>query len=413
MAMSFRQTMQTPGARRLSSVVLSRAAVASSGLFTVLLTSRLLSTEARGTFATLQAAILIAAVVGCASLWLGISVMLPRRPDSRGLGLLLSLAWPLLLSLVIAGVVVMVGAAHGIANTATLSAFAAVSIVVMIYNNVQGLPVGINRIASYSMAEILRAVVGIATLGVVLAAGQRHPDNIILIWGLTSWGVAVTYLIADSRPYHFVRDNEFLRGVIIRSLRIHPNNIIGLAVLRLDIVVLAALSSQTQVAFYSFAVALSEGVWLIPGAIAVIGLADYSHLTITDALTTARRNLRRTFLAAAVTSIGLVAVGTLIILIFLRPTYHAAILPLVITATGALLYSAIHAVNPWIVVTLDRPGFSSLVAFSTLALNMVLLVVLASHGALGAAIASCIAYAFAGCIYTGLLASHHKAASKR
>lgn len=379
-------------------------AVGASGLLTVLLTSRLLSTNERGLFATVQAAVLVVAVIGCASLWLGISVMLPKHPRACGMALLASVAWSALL-LGAAALVVASGAVDGIASVPVLVAFVLVAVIVMMYTNVQGVPVGLNRITAYAKAEIVRAGIGVTALATLLALGQRHPSRLLLIWGLSSWGAATVYLVLRSRPYGRQRDWALLRGAISRSLRAHPNNVIALAVLRLDIVVLAALSSHTQVAFYSLAVALSEGVWLIPGAIAVVGLADYPRLDAVAAASLARRNLRRAFLAASATGAVLLTVGILLIVFVLPPAYDAAIVPLAITIGGALLYSANHAVNPWIVVALDRPGFSSLIAMSTLVFNMVLLVMLAAYGALGAAIASASSYAFASCVYVVVLRS--------
>jgi O-antigen/teichoic acid export membrane protein len=362
-------------------------------------------------FATLQAAVLIMAVVGCASLWLGISVMLPKHPRARLTALLMAVAWPIVLVAALA-LVLAAGVARGVGSPPALVAFVLVSLAVMVYTNVQGLPIGLNRIATYARGEIARAVVGVAVLCVLLVAGERQPSHVILIWGLASWGIAMAYLVAAGRPYAGRGQPTtghtalFVRGAVSRSLRAHPNNVIALAVMRLDIVVLAALSSHEQVAFYSLAVAVSEGVWLVPGAFAVVGLADYSQLDPRAALMTARENLRRTLAAAAVTSAALFLAGALLITVFLRPAYHAAIVPLAITIAGALFYSATHAVNPWIVVTLDRPGLSSLIAGGTLALNMVLLLMLAAHGALGAAIASAIAYGFAGGVYVAVLSNH-------
>src|SRR5262249_40685054 len=83
---------------RTSSVVISRGAIAASGLFPVLLPSSLLSPDARGVFAALQASVTIMAVCGCASLWLGISVVLPQVPAARRAAVKLAVIWPLCFS---------------------------------------------------------------------------------------------------------------------------------------------------------------------------------------------------------------------------------------------------------------------------------------------------------------------------
>ena len=269
---------------RTSSVVISRAAVAGSGLFTVLLTSRLLSPDARGVFAALQASVTIMGVCGCASLWLGISVLLPQLPAARGSALALAVIWPLLLSALLTIALVVFGPPAGITR-GVAAAFVAVSLPAMAYSNLQGIPIGLNRMTIYARAEVLRASTALVLVGCGMAVvGWRSPAVLVLLWGCGSWTLATCYILAACGPYHPKRVAGFVRAAVSRSLRIHPNSVVWLAVQRLDIVVLAVLSSHAQVAYYSLGVAIAEGVWLVPGAIAITGLADYSRLDPPEAL---------------------------------------------------------------------------------------------------------------------------------
>lgn len=384
---------------RTSSVALSRAAVATSGLLTVILTSRLLSPSARGTFAALQAAVTIMAVAGSASLWLGISVLLPKIPGGRRAALTLSVVWPLTLSGLLLVVLLATGVPGGVATGSGALAFVVASLVGMSYSNLQGVAIGLNRMRVYSRAEVLRAASAIALVGVGLAAGARSAPALILLWGFGSWCLAGIYLVAVCRPYARAPAVGFVRAAVGRSLRIHPNSVVWLGIQRLDIVVLAGLSSHAQVAYYSLAVAISEGVWLVPGAVAITGLADYPRLDARQATAAVERNLRRTFAASVPTALVLVAAATVLIVVVLPNAYGASILPLIVCVLGTTLVSVSQAISPWIAATLDRPGISSLIAVSTLALDMTLLVLLAPHGALGAAIASTLAYAGASVLY--------------
>jgi O-antigen/teichoic acid export membrane protein len=396
---SVRVTLAGLAHGRTSSVVISRAAVAGSGLFTVLLTSRLLSPDARGVFAALQASVTIMGVCGCASLWLGISVLLARRPAARWAAVKLAVIWPVCLSALLAVVLLVVGPPPGI-GTGVAAAFIAVSLPAMVYSNLQGVPIGLNRMTSYARAEVLRATVALVLVGCGMAlAGWRSPAVLVLLWGCGSWTLASVYVLAACRPYRRERVAGFVRAVVSRSVRVHPNSVVWLAVQRLDIVVLAALSSHAQVAYYSLGVAIAEGVWLVPGAIAITGLADYSRLEPAEASAVVRRNVRRTLTWSTGTAVVLLVLGSGLILLVLSPAYHAAIAPLAVTVAGTTIVSAGQAISPWVAATLNRPGLSSLIASATLALDMGVLVAAAGLGALGAAIASSVAYLAATLCY--------------
>lgn len=396
---SMRVTLAGLTRGRTSSVVISRAAVAASGLFTVLLTSRLLSPDARGVFAALQASVMIMGVCGCASLWLGISVLLPQVPAARWLALVLAVSWPLLLSAPLTVVLLVLGPPAGIA-TGVAAAFIAVSLPAMAYSNLQGIPIGLNRMTTYARAEVLRASTALVLVGCGMAlAGLRSPAALVLLWGCGSWTLATFYILVVCGPYHPERVVGFIRAAVSRSVRIHPNSVVWLAVQRLDIVVLAVLSTHAQVAYYSLGVAVAEGVWLVPGAIAITGLADYSRLDAPEAFAIVRRNVRRTLAWSAATAVVLLVVGSGLILLLLSPAYHAAIAPFAITIVGTTIVSAGQAISPWMAATLNRPGLSSLIASATLAIDIGVLVAAAGLGALGAAIASSVAYLAASVCY--------------
>jgi O-antigen/teichoic acid export membrane protein len=273
----------------------------------------------------------------------------------------------------------------------------------MAYSNLQGIPIGLNRMTTYARGEVLRAVTAVLLVGLgMVLAGLRSPALLIVLWGCGSWSVAMYYLLAACRPYPRSRIAGFARAVVSRSIRIHPNSVVWLAVQRLDIVVLAALSTHAQVAYYSIGVAIAEGVWLVPGAIAITGLADYSRLEPQAASALVWRNVKRTLAASAATAVVLLAAGTALILLALSPAYRAAVAPLAITIAGTTLVSVGQPISPWIAATLDRPGLSSLIASAALALDMGVLVAAARLGALGAAIASTVSYLAASVCYFGV-----------
>jgi hypothetical protein len=219
-------------------------------------------------------------------------VLLPQVPAARWLALVLAVSWPLLLSALLTVVLLVLGPPAGIA-TGVAAAFIAVSLPAMAYSNLQGIPIGLNRMTTYARAEVLRASTALVLVGCGMAlAGLRSPAALVLLWGCGSWTLATFYILVVCGPYHPERVVGFIRAAVSRSVRIHPNSVVWLAVQRLDIVVLAVLSTHAQVAYYSLGVAIAEGVWLVPGAIAITGLADYSRLDAPEAFAIVRRNVR-------------------------------------------------------------------------------------------------------------------------
>ncbi|MCW2967749.1 MAG: hypothetical protein JWM71_1521, partial [Solirubrobacteraceae bacterium] len=197
---------------------------------------------------------------------------------------------------------------------------------------------------------------------------------------------------------------DIARVAVRRSLRAHPANLAGLAVARLDIIVLAAVSSHAQVAYYSLAVVIAEAAWLMPSALAVTSLSDFVRLPPAEAWDAARRALGRTLGIAAVSAVLAAAGGVVAILVFLPGAYHAALVPLAIALAGAVPYSVGHVVSPYLVTTVDRPGLVTLIAAATMAVDVALVMAIGGPlGAIGAAIASTVAYAVHAVLNTAAL----------
>src|ERR1700685_2084721 len=103
---------------RLSLVVLSRVVVASSGTLIVLITSRLLGPDGRGTFATMQAAALLIGTAVSLSMWLGVSTRIAKSRDTA------TQAMPFALLASVCSVPLLVGLAFASlpSNSASLAA---------------------------------------------------------------------------------------------------------------------------------------------------------------------------------------------------------------------------------------------------------------------------------------------------
>jgi peptidoglycan biosynthesis protein MviN/MurJ (putative lipid II flippase) len=77
-------------------------------------------------------------------------------------------------------------------------------------------------------------------------------------------------------------------------------------------------------------------------------------------------------------------------------------------------YSVGHVVSPYLVTAVDRPGIATAIASITLVVDMALLLALGGPlGAIGAAIASTVAYAVHAALNLGVLSREGRRATAR
>jgi O-antigen/teichoic acid export membrane protein len=378
--------------------------VAASGVFTVLVTSMVLSPGDRGAFATIVAAAVLVGSLGSASMWLGISIELARAPKLVSQAVALSLAWPALLAVLALPVFLWVNGSLG----AAALAFGALGMVVVSYTVLQGVATGMLGVRRYAYADIGRAATSFALVACASLFLTRDPLLLSLAWG-AGFLFGTGYLVRCSLPWTerpVPSWSAFVRPVLSRSLRFYPTDLLRLGAMRLDIVLLAALAGTKEVAYYSLAAVLAEGVWLVPGALAITTLADLPRLETDAARALTRSAIRHALVFACLAAVAIGVLGTALILIVLPSEYHAAIAPLVISLVGTLAFSVPQVAGPHIVVVMNRALISGAIPGVTLVLNVALLVALAPQfGAIGASVASAIAYATAGVLCLVAVAS--------
>jgi O-antigen/teichoic acid export membrane protein len=377
---------------RSSPVAASRVAAAGLAALLVFVTSAVLSPAARGELAALQSAGILLATLGGGSLALGVSVVVGERAGmARSMAALSALA-----SLALAAVLVLLALtltpAAGVALTSGLAAVAAAAALAW-YGALQGVPIGLGALRAYAGADLARAVVSVAAVGIALALGSRDPAVLLVCWAAGPVAGALGLLgtvPAERTPGAF---GGGAREALRRSLRAHPANVVGLAVTRLDIVVLAAVSTKPEVAYYSLAVVIAEAAWLLPSALAVTAQSDYVRLAPDAAGRAAWAAVRRTVLASLASAIAAGALGAVCILAFLPDDYHAALAPLAVLLGGAVPYSVGHVISPYLVTAVDSARRATAIALATLAFDLALVIgVGGPWGAVGAAVASTAAY---------------------
>ncbi len=363
-------------------------------------TSRLLAPAERGELAAALAAANIAAAVLSGSLWLGTSIELRRHSGMSGAARTFAVLYPALvgiLALPLAAILIT-----GYRQGVWLWAIAA-ALVLTCYSLLQALALGSADIRGYATAEIVRSWPGaMLCVGAVAATGK-------VVWALAAWAVGPIlgsiYLFARA-PVSKARMKlmHYLRVVGPQSLRAHGGNILGLLSLRLDIVLLAAISSTTQAAYYSLAVAFGEVMWIFSSARGTVHLSEQIQGDPALARAHAIAVLKRLMAFMAGLAAILLIFGRFAIVTLAGEDYKAAIWPMQITVIGCALFAVVHVVMPYLVAGLRRPGLLTGIGTLTFTVNILLLFLLApGMGALGAAIASAAAYAITAAVCVSLL----------
>lgn len=379
---------------RPAPVAMARIVSAAMAALVVFVTSAVLTPAVRGEFAALQSAALLLATAGGLSLALGVSVAVGARADTARHATAVTLGAAAVLAVLLVPLGLVLAGPAGISD-ATATAVALVAATAAAYAGLQGVPIGLGRTARYGVGDVVRAVTSLAAVAIGLAAGLRSPGALVAVWGAgtVAGALAIGHLpLTTPRPTRPF--SQTAREVVRRGLRAHPTNLAGLAVARLDIVVLAAVSNRTEVAYYSLAVVIAEATWLMPSALSVTALSDFVRLPGTQARAAAGRALRHTVGIAGVSGVLALAGGVVATLLVLPDAYHHAIAPLAIAVAGAVPYSVGHVVSPYLVTAVDRPGISAAIAILTLVCDLLLVLLLGGPlGAIGAATASTAAYA--------------------
>ena len=333
-------------------------------------------------------------MVGSGSLWLGLALRVGSKPTDAGAGTVLAVIWTLCsLPVGLAVGFFVVRPLTAAELTAPTVAFAAAAI--GSYGILQGIPLGLGETSRYARTDIWRAAATLVGAAAVIAITESPTAVLLAIaLGYTLSAVSLALRTPGARTLAWPR-RSFVTAVFRDSLNAHVPNLLGIAVLRLDIVVLAFVATTAEVGLYSLASAFAEGVWLVPAAIGLVSVSDLARLSASDALAATNRGLRQAVAMGTLTAAVIGIVGSVVIDVAL-PQFRGAIAPLWISLAGAACYSVCQALSPYVIVGLRRPHWMTAITALTLATNIGLLFLLAPEaGAVGASTASSVAYALA------------------
>jgi O-antigen/teichoic acid export membrane protein len=249
-----------------------------------------------------------------------------------------------------------------------------------------------------NVAWLLQPVANVAINGALAVAGELTVGRALVAWvvgqGLTVV-VLVHYLV--TRGAGFGRPDRRLASRSVGfGLRAHAGRVLTLGNYRLDQWILGAVSGSRQLGLYSVAVSWAEALFYLPTAITLVQRPDLVRASKEDAASGAERAFRLAILVTAPLAIALVIAAPILCVVVFPDEFRDSIPQLRVLALGGFGIVALKLLGNALTAQ-GRPLLASAgtaVAFATtVALDLLLI---PSHGGMGAAIASTVAYTVGG-----------------
>lgn len=376
--------------------------VAALSLVNVVITSRSLGPEGRGSLAFLTTIAMLTSQLSSLGVEESIGNLAGGRPALRPSiatnGLVLAGALGALAASLVGAIVIVFPAVGGGSEPELLTlALCAIPILVL----------------QLYLQFLIRADYGFAITNAVSLLGPALNvvvNGSLALFGVLSVGAAlVTWIVGQlictgllalyvgRSLTGFGRVNRPLSGAMVGfGLKAHVGRVMKTGNYRLDQWLLGAIAGPTELGLYSVAVAWTEALFFLPEALATVLRPDLVRDSEADAGRRAAMGFRLALFLTGVLAAAFVVAAPLLCVVVFGEAFRGSIDDLRLLAPGALGIVALKILGNALVAQ-GRPLLSNAavaVAFLvTVALDLVLI---PHHGGLGAAIASTVAYTMGG-----------------
>ncbi|GAA4604468.1 hypothetical protein GCM10023195_15210 [Actinoallomurus liliacearum] len=247
------------------------------------------------------------------------------------------------------------------------------------------------RIDVNNRSGLLSVGVHCASLVLLAALGKVTLWWVVALWTMSA-ALPLVVLLPAARPRLRHCDLGMARRTLRLGLRYHTGLVSMFLLLRVDVLILGAMTTTAEVGLYAVAVTLME-LGRVPSDV-VANLAMPRQLEDDERAATVC-TVRSTRIAALVAagSVGfLCATAPFVVPAVYGPAFTGAVGPLLALAPGLWAIGASRPVGAFL-LRLDRPLRNSVTAVAALTANVALnLALIPSYGAGGAAFASSVGY---------------------
>jgi len=246
----------------------------------------------------------------------------------------------------------------------------------------------------------LPAVINVAVNGSLVLVGKLTVGLALATW-IAGQAIATAIMV-----WHIARRSEgfgrpsmsLARRTLGFGTRSHVGRVMLLGNYRLDQWILGAMAGPTELGLYSVAVALAEALFLLPTSLAMVQRPDLVRVSQADAVRRSSAVFRNALILTFVTGVVLVLVAPLIIVVLFGEDFRGAINELRILACGAFGIVALKQLGNALTAR-QMPTRASLAIASAFVSTVVLdLLLIPTHGGIGASIASTVSYTLGGVV---------------
>lgn len=366
------------------------------GVLAGILVSRLLGAEGRGHYAVIISIATIATALGHLSVEQSQALLFTHEPQSRSSvaanSVYLGLGW----GAIVAGVTFVVVKSLGpsvfpiYATTGLVLGMLYIPLATGTIWTQQSLLLR-GRMTAFNLGPVLSAFVLAAGVGLLAISGLLTVTSVIAVWASS---VAVTLAVAAGALKAHPRDVDLRLWVRTArlGLRYHPGMASFLLLMRVDVLILNAMTDARLVGLYTLAVSVAELINLMTSSVANVLVGRQFSGTDAESVRATALSARINLLVGCALGIGLVVVSPILVPLVYGADFKESVPALMALVPGIVTLAWARGIGAYF-VRRDKPLLVSLLAFGALAVNVALnLLLIPLWGIVGASLASSVAY---------------------
>ena len=370
-------------------------------LLLVVIQSRFLAPEGRGTFVLVVLGVtILSRLLG----QFGLAVAARMRARDTELRHLVHRAFWLALLLGLAGAGLVALSAPVLSVPADLALIAAIALAPnVIWQTGSGVLLGLARVRVWNVIQALSPIftlIGMLVLVVALDGGVREA---VIAWTAAHVLTALFTLVVTRDVWLPVGRPPLLdergRTMLRVALAMGAVQVVNLVGYRVELFALELFEDVAAVGIYSIAMQAAEAMWLIPAAIATAITGPAVHDDERDATRLVTRSALKGLLYTSVVALVVGVAAPFLIPVLFGEDFEGAARPLALLLPGVVAYAPVTVLVVYISVRHSRPHLSLAVSIAAAAVTALLaFVLIPEYGVEGAAAASALGYFVGGAV---------------
>lgn len=376
--------------------------VASAGLMFVVsvLVARALGPEGRGIYSLFLLSVSLAQAV--LSLGVGVSAIYYIGKKTYTLRQIVSNSqFVVLASAVVSGLLVLLAApiigGRLLDRDVPYWVFAFAVPLFLNFNVLTAVLQGGSRFLGMNLVILAQPLVLLAMMSTGMAVGDLDTGAVLVLWSLATLaavllGLRLVGFEHIHLPTVLVPDWRALRDQVRFGVQAQIGNLTQLLNYRLDSFIVLLFVGTAGVGYYAVANGMTQGIWLIANAVAVVLLPRLTRARKEDAARLTPLVCRNTLLVSALGAVALGAVSPVLVGALFGGEFSPAVAPLLWLLPGTVALSGSKILASYI-FSQGKPLINSYVTLASLAVTLAAdFILIPPFGVEGAAAASSLAY---------------------